>query len=377
MFSLGGNMAINVLNKIKLKLCEDIFFSASLLAVIITSFFNIPRIDYIDFKVIACLFELMIIIKVFEEYSLLSYISVAILNSCKNQRILTQVLCLISFVFSMLLTNDVSLLTVLPIMVLISQKSDFNIIIPSVMVTISANLGSSATPMGNPQNLYIFSFFKLNAKSFFNFSLPICIISLILIILISFIIKPRQINCDMGCIKVVEKKKIGIFSILFVLIILSVFGMVHYLASLFVVVLITSIFNKSTFKKVDYKLLITFICFFIAVGNVSNISIFKSNLSNITQTMGASYIVSIILSQVISNVPSTILLAPFTKYSYALFCGANIGGLGTPIASLASLISYKIFVNEYPQEKKEYLIKFTILNFFFLVVLGTFFYSRM
>ncbi|WP_243121061.1 SLC13 family permease [Clostridium autoethanogenum] len=370
-------MAINVLNKIKLKLCEDIFFSASLLAVIITSFFNIPRIDYIDFKVIACLFELMIIIKVFEEYSLLSYISVAILNSCKNQRILTQVLCLISFVFSMLLTNDVSLLTVLPIMVLISQKSDFNIIIPSVMVTISANLGSSATPMGNPQNLYIFSFFKLNAKSFFNFSLPICIISLILIILISFIIKPRQINCDMGCIKVVEKKKIGIFSILFVLIILSVFGMVHYLASLFVVVLITSIFNKSTFKKVDYKLLITFICFFIAVGNVSNISIFKSNLSNITQTMGASYIVSIILSQVISNVPSTILLAPFTKYSYALFCGANIGGLGTPIASLASLISYKIFVNEYPQEKKEYLIKFTILNFFFLVVLGTFFYSRM
>lgn len=377
MLSIGGNMTVNVLGKIKSTMGQDIFFSVSLLAVILTSFFNVPRVSYIDFKVIVCLFELMVIIKVFEEYSLLSYISVAILNSCKNQRILTQVLCLISFVFSMFLTNDVSLLTVLPIMVLISQKSDFNIIIPSIMVTISANLGSSATPMGNPQNLYIFSFFKLNAKSFFHFSLPICIISLLLIILISFIIKPRQINCDMKGIEVVEKKKIGIFLILFVLTILSVFGVVYYLTVLPIVILITFILNKNTFKKVDYKLLITFICFFIAVGNVSNISTLKSNLLNITKTMGANYLASIILSQVISNVPSTILLAPFTKYSYALFCGVNIGGLGTPIASLASLISYKIFVNEYPQKKREYLMKFTILNFFFLVVLGSLFYSKM
>lgn len=349
-------------------------FSISLLAVVITSFFSMPTIGYIDYKVIVCLFELMIIVKAYEEYSLLNYISVSILKSCKNQRVLTQALCLISFVFSMFLTNDVALLTIIPIMLIISKKSDFNIVLPSIMITLAANLGSAVTPMGNPQNLYIFSFYKLTAKSFLGFSLPIFIISFILLLLVSFVIKPKQIHCVISPIQIKEKKKIVLFSILFALVILSVFGIVHYLISFPIVVITTLILNKTLVNKVDYRLLGTFVCFFIAIGNISNIPILESNLSSFTKTSSSVYLSSIMLSQVISNVPTAILLAPFTNNSYALFCGVNIGGLGTPVASLASLIAYKLFVTEYPQMKREYLVRFTVLNFLFLLILGSIFY---
>lgn len=365
---------INILTKIKEVLKNDWFLSISLFAAIITSFFNTPNWRYLDFKVIICLFELMIIVKAFEEYSLINHISLLILNRCKNERILLQVLCLFAFVSAMFLTNDVTLIAIIPIIINISRRSSYNIILPTILITISANLGSCATPIGNPQNLYIFSHYKLPVETFFSYSLPICIVSLFLLICITFFIRPKRIFFTMNETPILEKKII-VFSALFVLLIFSILGAIPYLVILPILILVTLALNKSLFIKLDYQLLITFICFFISVGNISNIAIIRSYLTSLTHTPATIYLSALLLSQIISNVPSSILLAPFTFNWHALFYGVTIGGLGTPVASLASIISYKMYILEYPYKKREYLLKFILLNFFCLSIIGLIFYS--
>ena len=171
--SLNRNciFVIEILSRVKIFLENDCFLSISIFAAIITSFFNTPNLGYVDFNVIICLFELMIIVKAFEEYSLINHISLFILNKCKNERILLQVLCLFTFVSSMFLTNDVALIAITPLLINISKKCSYNIILPTILVTISANLGSCATPIGNPQNLYIFFSLQIKCwKLFFLFA---------------------------------------------------------------------------------------------------------------------------------------------------------------------------------------------------------------
>lgn len=365
---------IEILAKIKTSLKNDCFLSISLSAAIITSFFNNPNWRYLDLRVIICLFELMIIVKAFEEYSLINHISLLILKQCKNERILLQVLCLFAFVSAMFLTNDVALMAIIPILINISRKCSYNIILPTILITISANLGSCATPIGNPQNLYIFSHYKLNVENFFSYSLPICIVSLFLLICITFFINPKQISFIMNDISILKKKKIIVFSVLFVLLILNILGTIPYFITLPILILVTLALDKSLFKKLDYGLLITFVCFFISVGNISNIVIIRNFLTFLTHTPASIYLSALLLSQIISNVPSSILLAPFAFNWHALFYGVTIGGLGTPIASLASIISYKMLILEYPYKKKEYLLKFILLNFFCLSIIGLIFY---
>lgn len=370
----NSEFVIEILSKIRTTLGNDSFLSISLFAAIATSFFNTPSWGYLDFKVIICLFELMIVVKAFEEYSLINHISLLILDKCKNERILLQVLCLFTFISSMFLTNDVALIAITPILINISRKSNYNIILPTILITISANLGSCATPIGNPQNLYIFSHYQLHVENFFSYSLPISIVSLCLLLCITFFTSPKKITFIMNDISILEKKKIIIFSGLFILLILNVLGAIPYFITLPILISVTLTLNKSLFRKLDYGLLITFVCFFISVGNISNIAIIRNFLTFLTNTSTDIYLSALLLSQIISNVPSSILLAPFAFNWQALFYGVTIGGLGTPIASLASIISYKIFILEYPSKKKEYLLKFILLNFFCLLVIGLIFY---
>lgn len=368
-----GNL-IEKLLTIKSYLENDSFLSIALFAAIITSFFNTPSWTYLDLKVIICLFELMIIVKAFEEYSLINHISLLILNKCKNERILLQILCLFAFVASMFLTNDVALMAIIPILINISRKCKYNVVLPAILITISANLGSCATPIGNPQNLYIFSHYQLQVENFFSYSLPICIVSLFLIISITFFTKPKEISFIMKDSSTLEKKKISIFSVLFILLILNILGAIPYFITVPILILVTLALNKSIFIKLDYGLLITFVCFFISVGNISHIATIRNFLTFLTHTSTSIYLSALLSSQIISNVPSSILLAPFAFNWQALFYGVTIGGLGTPIASLASIISYKILSIEYPYKKKEYLLKFISLNFFCLSIIGVIFY---
>lgn len=372
--ALTRTKANETMNRIKAAAGKDVFFQISLLVAVATSFIDGPDWGSIDFKVIFCLFELMVVVKAFEEYSLLQHIAVTLLMGCKNERVLTQTLCLVSFLFAMLLTNDVALLTIIPIMIAIARKSNYRLVLPVVLVTVAANLGSSATPMGNPQNLFLFSFYRMSTKAFFASSFPLGAISLILLISLSFLIKPKEIRFVMQTVQVVEKKKIALYMLLSVLAVLSVFGVVPYYLTFPVVLLATLFLNRGLLRKVDYRLLLTFVCIFIAIGNLSSIAVLKNHLTSLVHTPARTYLSSLVLSQFISNVPSTVMLAPFTANRHALFLGANIGGLGTLVASLANLIAFKLFAHEFPQEKRDFLKKFSIVNFGCLAIVGVVFW---
>lgn len=359
--------------KIIHEITNHALFSISMAVAVVTSFFNIPQWGYIDVKVLVCLFELMLIVKALEEYELLEHIAVKIVNYCRNERRLTAALCGIAFLLSMFTTNDVAVLTVVPILVAISRACGFSITLPCVLTTIAANLGSSTTPMGNPQNLYIFSFYKMNAMSFFKESILLCLVSLLLLMASTLLIRPKKIQAELSIMPVREKKKVSAFLLLSLPVIAGIFGLIPYWITFVFVILTTIILNSSMLRKVDYRLLLTFLFLFVAVGNISHIPVLKEQIAALGTTPLKTYVSALFLSQIISNVPCTVMLAPFTVYRYALFYGVNIGGLGTPIASLASIITFSLFYEAFPGKKLQFIYTFLLYNFTMLVILSAVF----
>lgn len=368
---------MNTLLKTKEYLHDEVknhaLLTISLLAAVVTSLFHAPQWGYIDIKVILCLFELMVVVKALEEYGLLQCISIKIVNCCKNERRLTVALCMISFLLSMFTTNDVAVLTIVPIWVLIWRACKFSITLPCILTTIAANLGSSTTPVGNPQNLFLFSFYKMNPSSFFRISIPLCIVSLLLLMLLTLFIKPNQIQTGISIVPVKEKSKVSVFLLMGALVIAGVMGLLPYIPVLFLLVPVTFYLNSSLLRKLDYRLLLTFVFLFVAVGNVSHIPGLREQIAALETTPLKTYISALLLSQIISNVPSTVMLAPFTSYTKELFYGVNIGGLGTPIASLASIIAFSLFHQEFPQKKQQFISMFLLINLILLLVLGSVF----
>lgn len=358
------------LKKAKEFFLGDIVFTLAFLLAFLTSFINLPKLSYIDFKVIVTLFNLMILVKGFEKYKILDFIAAAVLNGCSNQRQITLFLIIITFFSAMLVTNDVALLTFVPLTIIIQQKSSYKALYPIVLITLAANLGSSLTPMGNPQNLYIYSFYDLQAGEFFKSVLPISIFSLILIMILNLFNKKEKISFEMEYITITDKKNTMIFFVLFVTAVMSVFGIIPYQAELVLVIVSVALFERELFKKVDYKLLLTFVCFFIAIGNISAVDYIKELMGRVVNSPQSTYVSSILLSQVISNVPCTVFLSVFTPYYSELLKGVNIGGLGTIIASLASVISYRIYSKQYPKDTKKYLAVFSAVNAVCLLLMG-------
>lgn len=350
---------------------EHTLFSVSLIVAAITSCFSMPQWGYIDVKVLVCLFELMLIVKALEEYGLLGHIAVNIVNRCRDERRLTIGLCVISFLLSMFTTNDVAILTVIPILIIIAQTCGFSAVVPCVLVTAAANLGSSTTPIGNPQNLYIFSFYRMSPTSFFRDSLPLCLISLLLLTASCLLIRPQKIQTKLDGIPVTEKKKVTVFLWLAVPVIAGVLNLIPYELTLLLVLVVAIILDRGLIRKLDYRLLLTFLFLFVAVGNISHMPELKGQLAALTATPFKTYVSALFLSQIISNVPSTVMLAPFTTHMRELFYGVNIGGLGTPIASLASIIAYSLFCRAFAQKKLQFIRAFLIYNFGLLIVLGT------
>jgi Na+/H+ antiporter NhaD/arsenite permease-like protein len=355
------------------EITEHTFFFISLIVAAITSCFSMPRWSYIDLKVLVCLFELMLIVKALEEYGLLGHIAVNIVNRCRDERRLAIGLCVISFLLSMFTTNDVAIMTVIPILIIIAQTCGFSAAVPCVLITAAANLGSSTTPIGNPQNLYIFSFYRIGLTTFFRYSFPLCMISLFLLTVSCLFIRPRNIQTTLEDIPVIKKKKVTAFLLLAFPVIAGIMNLIPYAHTLLLVLLIAIILDGTLISKLDYRLLLTFLFLFVAVGNISHMPELNGRLAALTATPFKTYVSALLLSQIISNVPSAIMLAPFTTHIRALFYGVNIGGLGTPIASLASIIAYSLFCRAFAHKKFQFIRTFLLYNFGMLIILSTVF----
>lgn len=341
----------------------------SLLLALVSSIFCMPKLEYIDFRVLVLLFNLMIIVTAFKELNVLDYIAVSLLKKCTTTRKVMLTLVFITFFSSMIVTNDVALITFVPITIIIGKRVGIDILKIVVFQTLAANLGSSFTPMGNPQNLFLYSYYNIKTLDFFKITFPILIVSVILLILMIFKEKEENLKFKLESVKIKEKNKIIYYSILLTIILLSVFHILDYRISFIITIVTICILNVNLLKKVDYSLLLTFIGFFVFVGNISNMDLFRNFMNNILSSPESTYYSSIISSQIISNVPAAILLSGFTDNFKELLLGVNIGGLGTLIASLASVISYKFYCNEYENNSKEYINVFSIYNFVILVIL--------
>jgi len=381
---------------------ETVLSIAVILAVLSAIFVPVDSsyLQYVDFRTLALLFCLMTVIAGVRRRGVFSVIAGRLVAGSSGIAGTVTVLILAAFFLSMLITNDVSLITLVPLTLncfdQMSENTRKNWLIPAVVLeTIAANLGSMATPIGNPQNLYLYGLSNLSFFEFLRIILPYSIVSLFLLMVWIRVHQSRHKNADAsggasagsstsvaaaggasagsnasaaaGSETVTEPKIIGAYLVLFLLCLTTVARIAPWPVPLGAVLLFVLLADRNTIREVDYSLLGTFLALFIFIGNLGRISSFRSALSSILT--GHEVFTAIGASQVMSNVPAAILLSGFTDKIDALIIGTNLGGLGTMIASMASLISYKLITKGGNVSKGRYLQYFTAANCAFLVCL--------
>lgn len=348
---------------------------------VISMFFVPPSaayLEYIDVRTLCLLFCLMALVAGFGKCNVFRLLAQTLLSKQKNTRGLSVVLILLPFFSSMLITNDVALITFVPFTLLVLSMCGHMEAAPVIIVfqTIAANLGSMATPFGNPQNLFLYANYGLSAGDFFGTVVPIAAVSGICLLICGLTRKREQVSVNFTeKVELAYPKLCILFATLFVLTLLSVFHFVHYAVVTVIVAVLLFIFSKDLLKEVDYMLLITFVCFFVFAGNIGVIPAINEALSAVMEKN--ALMTSILASQVISNVPAAVLLSGFTDNWQALLAGTNIGGLGTPIASMASLISLKLYMKSEGAKSGFYMTFFTLTNVIGLVLLTVFYMIAM
>lgn len=339
----------------------------------ISSFFVKPDreyIGYIDLRVLGILLSLMLVVAGLKQAGLFDSIGASLLKMMRGAKGLSLVLVLLCFFTSMLITNDVALITFVPFAIYTLKKANKEELVMKVVVlqTLAANLGSMLTPVGNPQNLYIYQTSGMKIGQFFSVMAPYTLASLILLVIALFVMvkDTSDLVVDVEVIRL-NFLELIVYGVLFVLCLMVVLRLIPYWIALGVVVAYLLIFDRKLLAEADYSLLFTFVFFFVFTGNLGRIPAISEFLGLLVS--GHEIEVEIVSSQIISNVPATLLLAPFTDNFKSLLIGVNLGGMGTLIASMASLISYKKFVVYSPDNKGKYFRLFTVMNLIFLVLI--------
>ena len=358
--------------KILLKLKGEKILLFSGLCAVITMFLvpvDMDYLSYIDVRVLCLLFSLMVVILGFQKCGAFQWLSSRMIQKSSGGKMLGFSLVMLPFFSSMLVTNDVALLTFVPFTLLLLHQihCERSTIFLLVLQTIAANLGSMATPVGNPQNLFLYAKYELSIKDFFFTMTPFTLISFLLLAIASFFVLPKNQSVIETEEKFYDKKKLLSYGILFLLCLLTVFRVLPYPLLVAVVFFSILYLDRSILKEIDYGLLATFVCFFIVSGNLGRIDFVKQLLCLLLSKN--TLLTSAAASQFISNVPSAVLLSGFTNDWRSLLLGVNIGGLGTPVASLASLITIKLYLSDKDAKPLKFLTAFTLLNTAGLLIL--------
>lgn len=350
---------------------------AALLA-IITSIIVPPDAEYagyFDLKTLTCLFCTLAVICALKNIRFFTFLARKIVALTGNIKISILALVYITFIGSMIIANDMALITFLPLgyFVLSDTGKQKYMAFTFIMQNIAANLGGMLTPFGNPQSLYLYSYFNIPTGEFTLIMLPLFLLSVALITALCLIfVKSERISIS-GTEKIkLPLAKTIFYLLLFAYSIIIVFRIVPFWTSLIIIPLALIFTDVISLAKVDYALLLTFVFFFIFAGNMSRMEVVQSLLSTLLEK--STLIFSVLCCQVMSNVPTAVLLSHFTGNYRELLMGVNIGGAGTMIASLASLITYREYTSHYPDKKRFYLLLFTAINVFFAVTLTVFAY---
>ncbi len=358
---------------------KETVLSVACILALVSVFFVPPDpgyADYIDFRTLGLLFCLMTVMAGLQGIGVFQKLAKGMLSRVRSMRQLIPILILLCFFSSMLMTNDVALITFVPftfiVLDLTGEGAKRRHMIPVVvMQTVAANLGSMLTPIGNPQNLYLYGKSAMPLTDFLLLMLPYTFLSGVLLLLWS-LWYTRKETASLTVqfteqTQIENRRSLIVYLLLFVLSLLTVARVVHYLITLVILFAAVLIIDKRVLRKVDYSLLITFVGFFVFIGNMGRIPAFCSFLERMIA--GHETLTAIAASQIISNVPAALLLSGFTENHAALIVGTNLGGLGTLIASMASLISFKYIAKEDGGARVRYLLYFTVVNIVFLIAL--------
>ena len=344
----------------------------AIVAAAVTCFFVPPDADYagyFDLNTLSCLFCTLAVVNALKQRHFFEWLSGKIVTAFGNMRRVTFALVFVTYFGSMFMANDMALVTFLPLgyYVLSSCKKNEHTAFIFIMQNIAANLGGMLTPFGNPQNLYLYSYYSIQAGEFFAImALPFGV-AFVLIAGTCFVVKPEPVKLETPPAQAPVLWRMIVYFVLFALSVMIVFRVFDWYIGLIAVTVALLILEPRAFLHVDYALLLTFCAFFVFSGNMARIPEVRAFLSAL---IGASaLLVGTASCQVISNVPSAVLLSRFTNDYRNLLVAVNIGGLGTPIASLASLITLGEFRRRMPGKTLRYLALFSLINFSFLAVL--------
>lgn len=345
-----------------------VFLIATLVAVI-TSFIVPPSrayFDYIDFKTLACLFSTLAVVCALKNIKFFSIIARKIIHSTPNFRVCVLALIYITFIGSLFIANDMALITFLPLGWYVLSETGNEKYTPWLFVlqNISANLGGMLTPFGNPQNLYLYSKFNIPTGEFMLIMLPPFLLAVAMLTACAFFFPKTKMELRGKEPFVFKRGRSAIYLVIFVLTVLMVFSIVPWQIGIIITLVAILILDRYALLRVDYFLLGTFLMFFIFAGNMSEIGVVRELLSSLLDK--STLVFSALSCQLISNVPSAILLSQFTDNYKELLYGVNIGGTGTLIASLASLITFAEYSRTDVGSKLKYLGIFTLLNVIFL-----------
>ncbi|MBQ8579912.1 MAG: anion permease [Oscillospiraceae bacterium] len=325
--------------------------------------------DYIDWKVLCLLLCLMAVVSGFQACGAFRWLTAQMLRHSSSGRVLSVMLVWLPFFSAMVVTNDVALLVFVPFTLgLLAEAGCGSAAIPMlVLQTVAANLGSMATPVGNPQNLYLYAAYNLEAGEFFAVTLPLTLVSLAVLTVAALPVLPRTIQTPEIREEKLTAGKLAVYGVLFALCLLTVFRVLHFLVMTVVVLAAIAVMDRHLLKKLDIALLATFVCFFIVSGNLGRVDAVREFLQGLLDR--SALLTAAGTSQIISNVPAAVLLSGFTDQWRALLEGVNIGGLGTPIASLASLITLKLYLRYPCANAGRFLAVFTAANVAGLAIL--------
>lgn len=365
----------SVFSKIIYFIKKNPVLTIAFFAAVVTCFFvpvDKEYVGYFDFKTLTCLFCVLCVVCALKNINFFYVLARKIVELFRNARLAVLALVYITFIGSMLIANDMALLTFLPLgyFVLHTTNKEKYMAFTFIMQNIAANLGGMLTPFGNPQNLYLYSKFNIPTGEFTLIMLPPFLLSVALITVCCLVfVKAEKLLLPSKKIYL-SPRRTGAYLLLFALSILIVFRGIPYWIGLIVIPAAIGVLDYKALKMVDYGLLFTFVFFFIFSGNMSRIEAVRELFSNLLEKN--TLVVSTLSCQVISNVPSAILLSQFTDNYADLLVGVNIGGTGTLIASLASLITFREYNRVSPGRTLRYVAEFSLFNFSFLIILLTF-----
>lgn len=351
------------------KIFSDKILQITVVVTVISLFFARPRLADINLHTIFSVAAMLIIIQIYAYLHVLDVLAYKLTSIADNMRKLNILFTLLAIISGMFLGNDITALTLIPLYLNIAKRCDLPQILPVTLIGMGANIGAAFTPWGNPHNIFLVSKYSVTALEFFSWSMPYLLAAVVITFIIFHFIPQKKIPVqDIKQINISVRPTV-ITTAVFALFFLGVFKVINVAIPMIVAAILALIINPRILLKIDYALLLTFTCFFIFISDIQQIPMIVTLIHTMVNSETSTYFTSIISSQIISNVPATILVGKFTTFAKALFLGSNIGGFGSPIGSMANMLVLKTFTQNATVSRSEFFKKWLLMQYAGLIIL--------